>query len=110
MQTIDQLLKDLGISKAQGGCSTGKAWFGSGAPIIANSPVDGKELGSVHSATVEDYEQILDTATSAFEQFRMLPAPQRGELVRCFGRKPSGNWCPMKWGNPIKKGWVKFRR
>ena len=87
MLATDELLKELGISKEQSGCSTGKNWFGSGAAITASSPVDGETLGNVTSATVEDYEQVLQTAAEAFESFRMLPAPQRGELVRCFGNK-----------------------
>ena len=73
MLATDELLKELGISKEQSGCSTGKNWFGSGAAITASSPVDGKTLGTVTSATVEDYEQVKQLQKPLNRS--MLPLP-----------------------------------
>jgi aldehyde dehydrogenase (NAD+) len=61
--------------------------MGSGSEIAAVSPVDGSLLGNVQTATVEDYENLIERAEHAFLSFRKIPAPQRGELVRQFGNK-----------------------
>ncbi|MGA1771944.1 MAG: aldehyde dehydrogenase family protein [Flavobacteriaceae bacterium] len=87
MVSTKTLLEQLGIEKEQLGCSTGSQWYGSGAKLSASSPVDGEQLGTVTTASVEDYERILDVASTAFESFRTLPAPQRGDMVRAFGNK-----------------------
>jgi aldehyde dehydrogenase (NAD+) len=87
MVSTKTLLEQLGIEKEQLGCSTGSQWYGIGAKLNASSPVDGEQLGTVTTASVEDYERILDVASTAFESFRTLPAPQRGDMVRAFGNK-----------------------
>ncbi|MEL0202705.1 MAG: aldehyde dehydrogenase family protein, partial [Flavobacteriaceae bacterium] len=87
MVSTEALLKALGIEKNQMGCSTGAQWYGSGPALVTSSPVDGTTLGSVSSASIEDYERILDTASSAFEAFRTIPSPRRGDMVRSLGNK-----------------------
>ena len=87
MVSTEALLEALGIEKNQKGCSTGAQWCGSGPDLATSSPVDGATLGSVSSASIEDYERILDTASTAFEAFRIIPAPRRGDMVRSLGNK-----------------------
>jgi aldehyde dehydrogenase (NAD+) len=36
----------------------------------------------VQSATAADYERIITSARKTFEQWRMVPAPKRGEVIR----------------------------
>ena len=85
--SIKTILKNLAVEPKQKGCSTGEQWMGSGSEIAAVSPVDGSLLGNVQTATVEDYENLIERAEHAFLSFRKIPAPQRGELVRQFGNK-----------------------
>ena len=85
--SIKTILKNLAVEPKQKGCSTGGQWMGSGSEIAAVSPVDGSLLGNVQTATVEDYENLIERAEHAFLSFRKIPAPQRGELVRQFGNK-----------------------
>lgn len=85
--SIKTILKNLAVEPKQKGCSTGRQWMGSGSEIAAVSPVDGSLLGNVQTATVEDYENLIERAEHAFLSFRKIPAPQRGELVRQFGNK-----------------------
>src|SRR6056300_463416 len=85
--SIKSILKNLAVEPKQKGCSTGGQWMGSGSEIAAVSPVDGSLLGNVQTATVEDYENLIERAEHAFLSFRKIPAPQRGELVRQFGNK-----------------------
>ena len=79
------ILSKLGIEDSNAGCSTGRTHFSNGPQISSVSPVDGKEIAKVGTATREDYQRIIDTAEKAFETWRMKPAPQRGEIVRQFG-------------------------
>ena len=81
------ILASLGIDNSQKGNSTRKQWLGSGPAISSHSPIHGELLGTVTTATVQDYEQIMDTAEVAFKEFRRIPAPKRGELVRQLGNK-----------------------
>ena len=69
------------------GTSTGINWFGNGELFTSYSPVDGKEIGNVRATTKEEYETVLLNATEAFKEWRMIPAPKRGEIVRQLGDK-----------------------
>ena len=82
---ISSVLKALDISAKHEGNSTGKSWFGSGESFDAYSPVDGKKIGTTTSLTIEEYENCIQQAENAFVQFRMIPAPKRGEMVRQLG-------------------------
>src|SRR5690606_5155246 len=69
------------------GTSTGRNNFSSGESIASYSPVDGQLIGKVKTTTKEDYEKVMEAATTAFKTWRSMPAPQRGEIVRQFGDK-----------------------
>jgi aldehyde dehydrogenase (NAD+) len=53
--------------------------------IASYSPIDGQLLGRVASTTATELENILAQSATAFRQWRTVPAPRRGELVRLFG-------------------------
>ncbi|MEQ9423529.1 MAG: aldehyde dehydrogenase family protein [Cyclobacteriaceae bacterium] len=83
---ISQTLKNLGIDNTNDGASTGSNWIKTtGQTYEIKSPVDGEIIGSVNGATSDDYNTILDTAQAAFKTWRLMPAPQRGEIVRQIG-------------------------
>jgi aldehyde dehydrogenase (NAD+) len=83
---IQQSLKNLGIHESNLGSSTGLNWLDSGAASLASfSPADGKKIASVRLATEETYEAVVTQAQVAFETWRLVPAPQRGEIVREIG-------------------------
>jgi aldehyde dehydrogenase (NAD+) len=84
---MEKVLKTLGIKDINEGCSTGQNWFASGSIVESNSPVDGKLIGKVKAATKADYEKVVQSALSAFNYWREIPAPKRGEYVRQFGDK-----------------------
>ncbi len=84
---IDAALKNLGIQKSNLGASCGGAFFGSGKVIQSFSPTDGKLIAEVRLASDEDYDKALEKAKAAFKEFRKIPAPKRGEIVRQFGEK-----------------------
>ena len=49
------------------------------------TPIDGSQIGTVAFDTTEQIDEKIAKATEAFKQWRDVPAPQRGELVRIFG-------------------------
>ncbi len=53
--------------------------------IISRSPVNGAELGRVKPTSSSDVDAAIARADAAFRQWRTVPAPKRGELVRVFG-------------------------
>ncbi|UWX67679.1 aldehyde dehydrogenase family protein [Empedobacter stercoris] len=84
---IENELKELSISSENLGTSIGSTWFGKGEELSSYSPVDGKLIGKVISSTKDDYEEVITKAQTAFKEWRMIPAPKRGEIVRQFGDK-----------------------
>lgn len=51
----------------------------------AINPADDTVIAQVATATADDYEKIIACATDAQRQWRMVPAPRRGELVARIG-------------------------
>ncbi len=84
---INNALTRLDVKDLNEGSSTGSNNFSHGDIIESYSPVDGQLIGSVKTTTKEDYEKVMESATSAFKIWRTIPAPQRGEIVRQFGEK-----------------------
>ena len=87
MIDIKKTLEVLGVKATNNGTSTGSVSFGGGAEIESYSPVDGSLIGTVTSTTPEEYEKVMQTATAAFKEWRLKPAPLRGEIVRQYGEK-----------------------
>jgi L-aminoadipate-semialdehyde dehydrogenase len=81
---MQSILNKLGISDDNPGAFAGE-WRGGGAVIEKISPVDGKLLARVRSASAEDYECACVRAREAFLKWRVTPAPVRGETVRQLG-------------------------
>ncbi|HRD39444.1 MAG TPA: aldehyde dehydrogenase family protein, partial [Bacteroidia bacterium] len=63
---MEKVLKALGIKEVNEGCSTGKNWFSGGDLIESYSPVDGKLIAKVKSATKADYDKVMKAANEAF--------------------------------------------
>ena len=65
---------------------TGTKWLaGTGPALLSYSPADGKKIGEVSSASQSEYDSVIQNAQEAFSKWRMMPAPQRGEIVRQMG-------------------------
>ena len=85
---IDAVLKKLGIGQTNYGASTGETHFRTeGKQLDSFSPVTGQIIGSINSATPTDYDKVMKTATEAFKEWRLIPAPKRGEVVRLVGEE-----------------------
>tara|TARA_B100000809_G_scaffold266313_1_gene328439 strand:+ start:4051 stop:5568 length:1518 start_codon:yes stop_codon:yes gene_type:complete len=101
---------ELDLKPVESGfCSNGE-WRGSGPELVSIDPGTGKELGRVLSATPEETEKCIENAREAFEHWRKLPAPQRGEIVRRIGeelrryKKPLGKLVSLECGKILSEG------
>ena len=104
-------LKILHVERDNSGVSSGSKWIRStGEKIESFSPVDGKLIGSVSAADKDSYEKIIQTAEDAFKKWRMMPAPQRGEVVRQIGdalrryKEPLGKLVSYEMGKSLQEG------
>lgn len=83
---IREALQTLGLKEHNAGTSTGSKWLEqSPAKLTSISPADGAEIGTVAITTAEEYETVVQQAHEAFKAWRLVPAPQRGEVVRQIG-------------------------
>lgn len=93
------------------GVSTGQNWIETAQkPISSFSPVDGKQVGAIIPASKEAYEAAIESAAKAFEIWRMVPAPKRGEIVRQMGeairlnKQQLGELVSYEMGKSLQEG------
>jgi aldehyde dehydrogenase (NAD+) len=82
-------LQTLNIMDKNYGACTGIEWIDTTdqGELEVISPVDGKKIASVYLASESDYEKIVERSREAFLQWRSVPAPKRGEIVRQIGEQ-----------------------
>ncbi len=108
---MQEAMQALGLKETNDGTSTGSDNFGSGKTISSYSPTDGSLIGKVTTTTQADYDKVMSTASAAFLEFRKMPAPQRGEIVRQFGNKlrelktPLGKLVSYEMGKSLQEGY-----
>ncbi len=81
---MQAVLDKLGIKTNNPGGFNGE-WFGGGEKLDSYSPIDGSLIASVTQITSDEYERTVTASQRAFEKWRMVPAPLRGETVRQLG-------------------------
>lgn len=106
-----KFLSELNIKDVNNGSSTGTQWLQSkGINIESFSPVDGKKIAAVTVTSKEEYDAIIDTANKAFAEWRMWPAPRRGEVVRQLGdalrekKEALGSLVSYEMGKSLQEG------
>lgn len=98
--TIKKILKDLGV----------KLDDYKGRDIEVYSPIDGSHLASLHGDNHHSVDDKIAKSLVAFEQWRDVPAPKRGELIRCFGnelrdaKEPLGKLITIECGKILQEG------
>src|SRR5881409_2600790 len=81
---MQPVLEKLGIADDNPGVFDGE-WRGGGAKIDKISPIDGRRLASVRTASDDDYNKAIARAQEALLKWRITPGPVRGETVRRLG-------------------------
>jgi aldehyde dehydrogenase (NAD+) len=108
---IQEMLEKLGIQEFNNGACTGAEWIKTKGEVIESySSSDGALIGKINQATADDYEAIIEKAQDAFNIWRMVPAPKRGEVVRQIGdrlreyKEPLGKLVSYEMGKIYQEG------
>ena len=80
---LDKLnLKDVNL----GVCTGPDGWIETDANLITSyNPTTGEPIAQFQPATPAAYEQVMTKAQNAFQTWRMIPAPKRGNIIRELG-------------------------
>jgi aldehyde dehydrogenase (NAD+) len=88
---VAAVLRRLGLEAVNAG-----AWSGSNhwAPRAASGPIldvrnpaSGELLAQVRPASSQDYEHVMSSAVATAAEWRHVPAPKRGEIVRLIAEE-----------------------
>ena len=77
-------LKTLGIEARNPGAHSGIGWSKATDTDVldVHNPATGELIAQVNVCTEQDYETVVENAQAAFDEWRTVPAPRRGEMVR----------------------------
>ncbi|CAN5470762.1 aldehyde dehydrogenase family protein [soil metagenome] len=109
---MKDFLSTLGIKENNSGTSTGQEYLtdDSAPEITSHTPTDGSEIASVLVTTRAQYDEVVEKSSEAFKSWRMMPAPERGEIVRQIGLKlreykePLGKLVSYEMGKIYQEG------
>jgi len=108
--TRDQIFAALGLEDVNSGAYAG-GWLDTGGiEITSINPTTEEPIASVRQASLADYEEIVANSEETFEEWRMLPAPKRGEYIRLFGnalreyKEPLGALVALEMGKIQAEG------
>lgn len=74
------------------------------------NPADGSTIAQIYTPSEQDYEKVLTQSQSAYLNWRTIPAPERGELVRRIGQRlrelkdPLGSLVALEVGKIKQEG------
>jgi aldehyde dehydrogenase (NAD+) len=109
-ERADAILSQLGITNIESGVCGAGGWRGEGPRIPSIEPFGGAEIASVRGASDADYEVVLAGAIERWQEWRMRPAPKRGDVVRAFGeilrehKTPLGELVSLEMGKIRTEG------
>jgi aldehyde dehydrogenase (NAD+) len=107
------LLKKLLLKETNPGACFGPGnWIADsqGEELISYNPSTGDAIAKVVQAGPAAYEQVVAEACRAFEAWRMVPAPKRGEVIRDLGnalrelKEPLGDLVSLEMGKIRAEG------
>jgi len=78
---VDTLLVELGVEPASY----------TGGTLVAKTPITGETVAHVREVDAAGTTSAIEKAHAAFLEWRLVPAPKRGELVRLLGEELRAN-------------------
>jgi len=105
-------LETLHIAPSNAGVFDGNSWLTAkqGQALLSINPATGVCLAEVTCCDDESYQAVLRNSQIAAEQWRHVPAPARGELVRKIGNRlrehkdALGRLVAMEMGKILQEG------
>ena len=104
-------LERLGIQADNSGLYAGEWRESSGDWLESYSPGSGQLIARIRQATTAEYDLAVEAAREAFQRWRSVPAPKRGELVRQAGeamrerKEDLGRLISLEMGKIVQEGW-----
>jgi len=98
MNQKNNLLNRLNLKPVNGAACFGmQGWIEepAGTRLASISPADGEVIAEVVLASTNSYDQLVVKAAAAFSDWRLKPAPQRGQLIRDLGNVLRENCEPL---------------
>jgi len=108
--TRDQIFAALGLDDVNPGAYAGGWIEPSGDEINSINPATEEPIAAVKQASLDDYERVVASAEDTFKEWRMLPAPKRGEYVRLLAdalrryKEPLGALVALEMGKIQAEG------
>ena len=87
---MDDILKKLSIKENNyGSCVGGENWLSTSTEGVIESanPSNGKVIARVFKCSESDYDKVLSESNKAFNEWRKVPAPVRGQLIFEMGNE-----------------------
>ena len=87
---MNDILKKLSIKeKNYGSCVGGENWLSTSTEGVIESvnPSNGKVIARVFKCSEADYDKVLSESNKAFNEWRKVPAPVRGQLIFEMGNE-----------------------
>ena len=106
----EAVLDALGMTSVTSGAYAAGWREGSGPSLASIDPTTEEVIGTVRQAGIDDYEAAVSASEAAFTDWRMLPAPVRGQYVRAIGdalrdvKEPLGALVSMEMGKIRSEG------
>lgn len=110
---MKSILEKLNIKEINpGACSGPGGWIedSQGKPLVSYNPTTGQPIATVIQASAATYEQVVASATQAFREWRNVPAPKRGLVVRDLAdalrelQEPLGDLVTLEMGKIRAEG------
>lgn len=83
-----ELLNRLKIQSVNPGAFSGQGWHSQNHQhtLVSSSPTNNEKLAEIATCTMDDYSKIMSRAEQAAQEWKMVPAPKRGEIIRQIGQ------------------------
>jgi len=81
----DQIFSALGLADVNSGVFAGEWLAGAGPELAVENPATAETIATVKMADEAEYERIVTNSQETFLEWRMVPAPVRGDYVRQIG-------------------------
>ena len=110
---MNDILKALGIESINAGvCAGADGWIhnADGAELHSLNPATNETIATVLQATPAGYDAAVRAAQAGFADWRMMPAPRRGEVIRDLGaalreyKEPLGELVTLENGKIRSEG------
>jgi aldehyde dehydrogenase (NAD+) len=110
---MKELLEKLQIKDVNiGACAGEGQWFedAQGPELISYNPATGEPIAKVIQTTERTYEKVISQAAETFKSWSLMPAPQRGQVIRDLGealrelKEPLGELVTVEMGKIKAEG------